>query len=197
LRYNRSGKFIRRIGKKDKARNIPGFVVPSPYFDLAIAPDGLLRVVNPGRHRVEAYTYDGDFELAWGETSMRIEGFCGCCNPVNFALLPDGKFVTSEKGLPRIKIYDVDGTFMEVVAGPEHFDKNQKASCPADRVTPASNDVNPPLDPRGLKKGGLSSIDDVSNCQTGGLDVAVDSQGRVLALDPVERVVRIFKPIEI
>ncbi len=178
LRYHRSGKFIRHIGKKDKARNIPGFVVPSPYFDLAVAPDGLLRVVNPGRHRVEAYTFDGDFELSWGETSMRIEGFCGCCNPVNFALLPDGKFVTSEKGLPRIKVYDVDGTFVEVVAGPEHFNQNQKACCPADRVTPAS-------------------LDDVSNCQSGGLDVAVDSQGRVLVLDPVERIVRIFKPIKI
>ena len=27
---------------------IPGFIVPSPYFDVAVAPDGLLRVANPG-----------------------------------------------------------------------------------------------------------------------------------------------------
>ena len=176
LRYSTKGKLVRRIGKKDKDRNIPGFVVPSPYFDLAVAPDGLLRVANPGRHRVEAYTFDGDFELSWGEASMAIEGFCGCCNPINFALLPNGKMVTSEKGLPRIKIYDIDGSFTGVVAGPEHFDKNKKACGSTGRVS--------------------SSPADISTCQSGGIDVAVDSQGRILALDPVESVVRIYKPIE-
>ncbi|MBM3243119.1 hypothetical protein FJZ31_43220, partial [Candidatus Poribacteria bacterium] len=50
-----------------------------------------------------------------GYLSMDIDGFCGCCNPVNFAMLPDGRFVTCEKGLPRVKIYDADGTFSGVV----------------------------------------------------------------------------------
>ncbi len=94
LRYDTSGKLVNRIGERDEAKNIPGFVVPSPYFDIAVAPDGLLRVVNPGHHRVEAYTFDGYLELSWGKTSMGIDGFCGCCNPVNFAMLPDGGFVT-------------------------------------------------------------------------------------------------------
>ena len=176
LRYTTSGVAVRLIGKKEKKRNIPGFSVPSPYFDLAVAPDGLLRVANPGRHRVEAYTYDGDLELSWGKASMAIEGFCGCYNPINFALLPDGKFVTSEKGLPRIKIYNADGTFKGVVAAPEQFETNQKVCCSTGEVSAT------PID--------------ISRCQAGGIDVAVDSQGRVLALDPVERVVRIFKPIE-
>ena len=167
LRYDASGKLVRRIGKRDVARNIPGFVVPSPYFDVAVAPDGLLRVANPGRHRVEAYTFDGDFEFSWGETSMDIEGFCGCCNPIDFAMLPDGRFVTCEKGLPRAKVYDADGTFASVVAGPEAF----------------------------LENGRTCTLDDLSNCQTGGLNVAVDSQGHVLVMDPIERVVRIFAEI--
>ncbi len=89
IHYDTEGKILNYIGKKDNDRNIPGFVVPSPYFDLAVAPDGLLRVANPGRHRIEAYTFDGDFEFAWGKPTARIEGFCGCCNPVNFAMLPD------------------------------------------------------------------------------------------------------------
>jgi len=175
LRYKRSGKLQRRFGKKNPSRNVPGFVVPSPYFDLAVAPDGLLKVANPGRHRMESYTFDGDFELAWGEASMGIEGFCGCCNPVNFSMLPDGRIVTSEKGLPRIKVYEADGAFSGVVAAPDDFKANNLACCGSAEVS----------EPTG----------DVSSCQTGGIDLATDSRGRVLALDPVEQVVRIFEPI--
>jgi len=168
LRYDISGKRMNRIGEKDKEKNIPGFVVPSPYFDLTVAPDGLLRVVNPGLHQIEAYTPDGYLEFSWGQTSMDIEGFSGCCNPVNFAMLPDGGFVTCEKGLPRVKIYGADGVdsggvFEGVVAGPELF---------------------------------AADSDGLSDCQTGGLDVAVDYQGRVLVLDPCERTVRIFTKIK-
>ena len=54
--YDLKGNFVRRIGDKNPDRNIPGFVVPGPYFDLAMAPDGLLRIANPGRHQIEAYT---------------------------------------------------------------------------------------------------------------------------------------------
>ncbi len=49
--YDESGKLLGRIGGKDESRNIQGFIIPSPYFDVAVAPDGLLRVVNPGRTR--------------------------------------------------------------------------------------------------------------------------------------------------
>jgi hypothetical protein len=168
LRYDTSGKLVRRIGERDKSRNIPGFVVPSPYFDLAVSPDGLLRVANPGEHRVEAYTFDGDYEFAWGKPSVAIDGFCGCCNPVNFAMLPGGGFVTCEKGLPRIKVYNADGSFESVVAGPKDFAENAK-SC---------------------------VLGDVANCQTGGMDIAVDSKGRVMVMDPVAKVVRIFQRIE-
>lgn len=46
--YNLDGKLLGGIGKHNPDRGIQGFVVPSPYFDLAVAPDGLLRVANPG-----------------------------------------------------------------------------------------------------------------------------------------------------
>ena len=132
LRYDKSGKLVLRIGEKDEARNIPGFVVPSPFFDVEVARDGLLRVNNPGQHRMEIYTQDGDFEGSWGVASMGITGFCGCCNPINLALLPDGRFVTCEKGLPRVKIYSADGEFESVVAGVESFPENARACGPAD-----------------------------------------------------------------
>jgi hypothetical protein len=124
IRYDNSGRKINYIGAKDKERNIPGFVIPSPHFDIAIADDGLLRVVNPGRHNIEAYTYRGDLEFSWGHYSTDIEGFCGCCNPVSLSILSDGRFVTSEKGLTRIKIYDIEGKFESVVAGPDELLEN-------------------------------------------------------------------------
>ena len=117
LRCDHQGNIINRIGEADPENKIPGFVVPSPYFDLALAPDGLLRVVNPGRHQIEAYTPNGDREFAWGKPGAQVENFCGCCNPVSLALLPDGRFVTAEKGMPRVKIYDLDGNFQTFVAG--------------------------------------------------------------------------------
>jgi DNA-binding beta-propeller fold protein YncE len=129
LRYDKTGKLLGRIGGKDAERNVPGFNIPSPYFDLAMAPDGLLRVANTGRRRIEAYTRDGDLELFWGKSSMRVQGFAGCCNPVSFAIRPDGGFVTAEKGITRVKIYDEAGAFEGVVAAPSLFRKASDAAA--------------------------------------------------------------------
>ena len=117
--YDPGGKLLGQIGKRDPSRGIPGFIVPSPYFDVAIAPDGLLRVVNPGAHQIEAFTFDGHLELSWGKRGMGIEAFCGCCNPSNIAILADGRVVTAEKGIPRVKVYRESGEFQCVVVGPE------------------------------------------------------------------------------
>jgi hypothetical protein len=116
-----SGIIQNKIGEKDPEKGIPGFVVPSPYFDLAVDNKRHLWVVNPGRHRFEKYNFDGGLICFWGESSMLMEGFCGCCNPSNFAFLSDGSFVTTEKGLERIKVYWPDGTFRHIVAGPDAF----------------------------------------------------------------------------
>jgi hypothetical protein len=118
---NATGGVEKVIGRHEGEHGGDGFVIPSPYFDVAVAPDGLLRVVNPGRHRIEAYTAGGDFELAWGRASMAVEGFCGCCNPAHFAVLPDGSFVTSEKGLRRVKTYDAAGRFTGVILGTDEL----------------------------------------------------------------------------
>ncbi|MFC1714238.1 hypothetical protein ACFL6S_11235 [Candidatus Poribacteria bacterium] len=164
LRYDGSGELVGRIGERDQERNIPGIVIVGPYFDLAVADDGLLRVGNAGSQRMEAYTFDGDLELSWGKASNLIDGFAGCHNPVNFAFLPDGRLVTCEIGLPRVKIYSASGDFESVVAGAELFPKSEE-----------------PL-----------ILEGKSDFRNRGLDVAVDSQERILVLDPSERAVRIF-----
>jgi hypothetical protein len=167
IRYDTAGKIVNHIGRKDKDKGIGGFVIPSPYFDLAVGGDGLLRVVNPGRHLIEAYTFEGDLEFSWGKRSAGIEGFCGCCNPVNFAMLDDDSFITCEKGLTRVKLYDADGNFVGVVAGPEQ-----------------------------LAEGSQCRICNIpALCQVGGFDVAVGTGGQVFVLDTIKNVVRTFSKI--
>ncbi|MCB1229833.1 MAG: hypothetical protein KDN19_06185 [Verrucomicrobiae bacterium] len=162
----RKGEIVDRFGKKDDTN--PGFAVPSPYFDLTVAADGNLRVVNPGRLRVETYTPDGRFQGAWGKPGLQVDKFCGCCNPVYFTMAPDGGFITSEKGLARVNLYGPDGEFRGAVAGPETL-----------------------VDDKELAKRACA------DCSVGaGFDVALESSGRVLVLDPFRMVVRPFTPKE-
>jgi hypothetical protein len=125
-RYDKNGKMLGRIGDRNEAKGVLGFIVPSPYFDVAAVEDkeGSLWIVSPGRQRVEHYTPDGVLLDSWGHAGMDIESFCGCCNPSHIAIMQDGAFVTSEKGLPRIKIYEPDGKFRCVVAAVHHFDED-------------------------------------------------------------------------
>jgi sugar lactone lactonase YvrE len=121
LEYNKNGILQRRIGEKDARREIPGFIIPSPFFDLAIDPDGYLWVVDPGRLSLENYTPEGDLRSKWGEPGMDIARFCGCCNPSHIAILDEGSFVTAEKGIARVKVYNRLGQLVSVVAGPDQF----------------------------------------------------------------------------
>lgn len=155
-RYDRSGKLLGRLGQKDPDRNIPGFVLPSPFLDVELHPDGLLRVNNPGRHKVMAFTREGDLELAWGKPTLGIEGFCGCCNPIALTVLPDGRIVTCEKGLPRVKVYTVQGELESVVAGPATFAENLKGCDPADCTTGG-------LDAAADRAGRIYVLDPVAN----------------------------------
>lgn len=120
-RYDTSGKLLGKIGERNGEEGKIGFVIPSPYFDVAIDRDGLLWAVNPGRHTLENYTSGGELRSSWERTSVGLDGFCGCCNPIHMALLPNGSFVTSEKGVARVKIHEPTGEFRTVVAAPELF----------------------------------------------------------------------------
>lgn len=161
--FDRKGRLVRRIGDKDPERNIPGFVVPSPYFDLAVAPDGLLRVANPGRHRIEAYTVKGDLEVAWGGYGNSLADFAACCNPMSFDVMADGSFVTCEKGIIRIKVYDAGGVLKGVVAGPDQLTGGIWAAGKA-----------------------------LEQAKRSRFDVAVDKAGRIYVLDRIKAVVRTF-----
>jgi hypothetical protein len=116
-----NGKILAKIGEKDEQKGLPGYVIPSPYFDLALDDENFLWAVNPGRHIIENYNPDGSLRTNWGKTSIQIEGFSGCCNPAYFAIMNDNSFITSEKGMPRIKWHGQHGEFLGVVASPDQF----------------------------------------------------------------------------
>ncbi len=127
IHFLTSGEKINEFEGKHEEESLHGFIIPSANFDLNINENGELWVVNPGAHALENYAFDGTLRGFWEKTSMQIEGFSGCCNPARFAFLPNGNFVTSEKGLVRIKIYKPSGELVGVVAAPDKFEDDGHA----------------------------------------------------------------------
>ncbi len=127
LMYTTSGTLLGDIKGATEADSKHGFIVPSPYFDLGVNKSKELWVVNPGKHQFQQYTTKGRLQGFWERSSMQISGFSGCCNPAHFSFLPNGDFVTSEKGMVRIKIHHPSGDLKSVVAIPAQFPDSQIA----------------------------------------------------------------------
>ncbi|MEN8155468.1 MAG: hypothetical protein ABFS10_00835 [Bacteroidota bacterium] len=120
--YTAAGKRVGVFEGKAEAESGHGFIIPSGNFDLAVNSYGELWVVNPGKHALENYSDDGRMRGFWENSSVDIEGFLGCCNPARITVMEDGSFITSEKGLIRIKIHDQSGKLKSVVAPPSLFE---------------------------------------------------------------------------
>jgi hypothetical protein len=125
-RYDPEGNLLDSFDGTGRLEGKYGFILPSPYFDVAVDPEGELWVANTGLLKIENYSNEGTLRAFWGKPSFDLDGFTGCCNPAHFIILPDGSFVTSEKGLVRIKVNKPSGEFDCVVAGPEAFVEDSK-----------------------------------------------------------------------
>lgn len=112
---DKSGVVKKLIGQNDGQ-----FVLPSPYFDVALNADNTLYIANTGHRRVETRNMDGEIKSYFGEPGTAAGAFCGCCNPAHFAIIPGG-FVTAEKGINRIKILNNSGEFVEYVSAKNKF----------------------------------------------------------------------------
>jgi sugar lactone lactonase YvrE len=107
------------IGNQNKTG---GFMLPNGSLDIAVDTKGMVYATDTGRHQVTTWTLDGSPVGKFGKFGMSApEDFVGCCNPVNLALTPDGKIVTGEKMVARVKVFEPNGTLLAVI-GPEHFD---------------------------------------------------------------------------
>jgi hypothetical protein len=112
---DKQGRVSRIIGQKDGQ-----FILPSPYFDVALDASDNLYVANTGHRRIETRTIQGRLTSSFGEPGMAPGAFCGCCNPAHFVITPDG-FITGEKGINRIKVLDKKGDFVEFVSSANKF----------------------------------------------------------------------------
>lgn len=120
-RYDLSGKQLGVVGMLNKTR---GFMLPNGWLDFDVDSEGVIRATDTGRHQVTAWSLDGTPRGTFGKFGMTSPAdFVGCCNPVNLALTPDGKVVTGEKMVARVKVYEPDGRLLGVI-GPENFDLN-------------------------------------------------------------------------
>jgi hypothetical protein len=150
-RVDRAGRVLGRIGDQNKTK---AFILPNGALDLAVDATGTVHATDTGRHQVTAWALDGTPVRAFGKFGMSDPAdFVGCCNPVNVALTPDGKVVTAEKMIARVKVFEPDGRLLAFI-GPEHFDR----MCTR-------------------------------------IHLAVDSQGRILAGDPVRRTITVFSRV--
>jgi hypothetical protein len=111
----KGGEVKAMIGQGDRK-----FIIPSPYFDVALFGKNTIYIANTGYRRIETWTTDGRYIEAFGEPGSAPGAFCGCCNPAHFAVIPQG-FITAEKGINRIKITDPDGKFIEFVSAENKF----------------------------------------------------------------------------
>lgn len=118
-RFDRGGRLRGHLGGRPSSPD--GFEVPSPFFDVAVRPGPggeELWAANPGRHRVERRSAEGELRGAWGSFGEGPAAFGGCCNPSHVAVLPGGGFLTAEKGRPRVQLWDAQGRWLALVAGP-------------------------------------------------------------------------------
>ncbi len=120
-RYDLTGERLAVLGEKEP--DYSGLKAPSPFISVNVGRD-LIWINNSGQLRIEAHSPRGGFQHAWGTASVtEIAGFPGCCNPCDFAILPDGRFVTFEKGknYETVKVFQKEGILDAVVAPPDAF----------------------------------------------------------------------------
>lgn len=115
------GRQLGLIGDRSKTG---GFMLPNRSLDFDVDSRGVIRATDTGRHQVTAWAVDGSPLGSFGKFGMSDPAdFVGCCNPVNLAVTPDGKIVTAEKMVARVKVFEPDGRMIALI-GPEQFDGN-------------------------------------------------------------------------
>lgn len=122
-RYDKTGKFVNDIGRRSGRK---GFLIPNGHLDFFVDRGGIIHAANPGKHRIERYTLEGELLGHIGRFGgPDPAGFSGCCNPTNLARAATGAIVVTEKAPPRIKVYDAEGNLLSIIDG-GGFDPNCK-----------------------------------------------------------------------
>ncbi|UCF37446.1 MAG: hypothetical protein JSU96_00820, partial [Acidobacteriota bacterium] len=120
-RFDEDGQFLNNIGKENRMK---GFNIPNGTLDFSVDHNSVIHACNPGKHRVERYTLDGELLGHIGRFGgIDPRGFQGCCNPTNVAVSGQGDVYVTEKAGPRAKVLNSAGELLAVIATDE-FDPN-------------------------------------------------------------------------
>jgi hypothetical protein len=112
-RFDSAGKFLNSIGKDNP---LGGLHIPNGVVDFGVDAQGVIHVVNPGKHRVERYSPEGRLLGSMGKfTGPDPAGFSGCCNPTNVAVAGPDLLCVTEKAGPRVKVYDYEGKLKAMI----------------------------------------------------------------------------------
>ena len=107
-KYSIDGNFVKFI------QSPRGFIIPSFSFDIDNYNDTIY-CVNAGRQQIETYTTEGDFIASFGHPGGQPGAFSGCCNPAYILFTTEGDILTSEKGNPRVCIFEKNGRFKNLL----------------------------------------------------------------------------------
>ncbi len=117
-RYDALGRQLGVIGDQTKTGS---FMLPNRALDIAVDSRGIVLATDTGRHQVTSWALDGKPIGKFGKFGMLApEDFVGCCNPVNIAVTRDGRIVTGEKMVARVKVFEPDGRLVALI-GPDNF----------------------------------------------------------------------------
>ncbi len=79
--------------------------------------DGELYVAENSRHRVRRFDREGTELISFGQSDRTgLNGFEGCCNPMNLRPCGNGEVLTAESGVGLIKRYSAEGEFLGLLA---------------------------------------------------------------------------------
>lgn len=113
-RYSKAGQLINNIGQDNRTN---GFLIPNGTLDFSVDRHGMIHAANPGKHRVERYSCEGQLAGQFGHFDGRDPaGFPGCCNPTNITIGPLDRIYVTEKAGPRAKVLDSGGNLLAVIA---------------------------------------------------------------------------------
>jgi sugar lactone lactonase YvrE len=122
-RFDAEGRFLNSIGNDNRMR---GLRIPNGVVDFGVDSQGVIHVANPGKHRVEHYSPEGQMLGHMGKfTGPDPTGFSGCCNPTNVAVVGPDLLCVTEKAGPRAKIYNFAGKLITMIESSE-FDPGAK-----------------------------------------------------------------------
>lgn len=120
------------------------FLLPDGSFPLSVSPEGDLWVANPGKKQLEQLLpKNGNFLAKW--QPLESVAFPGCCNPILFQAISNGRFICAEKGTNRIRLFSPSGAEEKILADNLNFKLLNRHTLAVDESTLRVNDGNQPL----------------------------------------------------